>query len=307
MVHNNNNSTTTGISRVVGGAAAGFLELAVFHPVDTIIKRLMFNKGPSTVTMAGLGGGNVTITNYSSIIFRDQSNASTLQKYKSLFPGFKFALGYKVLQRTYKFGGQPVVYDAINSTPLKQFAHNNIGDVYGKVLVNGIAGAILGVGEVILLPLDVLKIKMQTNPNMKISLLNMKIKELYKGGGWTMARNGPGSFALFGTSAFITHSLLGVRNAKEQTFLQTTIASCGGAAASIIIAQPLDVIKTRIQGKAFGAAHESGFNMITNMIKTEGISSFSNGLLPKLLTIGPKLAFSLTVAQYIMYSIQNKF
>lgn len=53
-----------------------------------------------------------------------------------------------------------------------------------------------------LLPLDVLKIKMQTNPeSIKgrgfIKLITEEgIASLYRGWGWTMARNAPGSFAV---------------------------------------------------------------------------------------------------------------
>lgn len=59
-----------------------------------------------------------------------------------------------------------------------------------------------GIGEVVLLPLDVLKIKMQTNPEAikgrgLFKLITEEgIASLYRGWGWTMARNAPGSFAV---------------------------------------------------------------------------------------------------------------
>jgi hypothetical protein len=59
-----------------------------------------------------------------------------------------------------------------------------------------------GIGEVVLLPLDVLKIKMQTNPEAikgrgLVKLVTEEgIASLYRGWGWTMARNAPGSFAV---------------------------------------------------------------------------------------------------------------
>jgi hypothetical protein len=54
----------------------------------------------------------------------------------------------------------------------------------------------------VLLPLDVLKIKMQTNPEAFrgrgiVKLISDEgIASLYKGWGWTMGRNAPGSFAV---------------------------------------------------------------------------------------------------------------
>jgi hypothetical protein len=62
--------------------------------------------------------------------------------------------------------------------------------------------SLTGIGEVVLLPLDVLKIKMQTNPDalrgrgfFKL-ITDEGIASLYRGWGWTMARNAPGSFAV---------------------------------------------------------------------------------------------------------------
>lgn len=61
--------------------------------------------------------------------------------------------------------------------------------------------SLTGMGEVVLLPLDVLKIKRQVNPSAFRSRSFARIiveegKSLYNGWGWTMARNIPGSFAV---------------------------------------------------------------------------------------------------------------
>jgi hypothetical protein len=49
-----------------------------------------------------------TLSNLNKIIFKHKADASVFRKATSLFPGLGFAAGYKILQRTYKFGG--VVY-----------------------------------------------------------------------------------------------------------------------------------------------------------------------------------------------------
>ena len=61
--------------------------------------------------------------------------------------------------------------------------------------------SLTGIGEVALLPLDVLKIKRQVNPEAfrGRGVLRIFVDEgfgLYRGWGWTMARNAPGSFAV---------------------------------------------------------------------------------------------------------------
>lgn len=61
--------------------------------------------------------------------------------------------------------------------------------------------SLIGIGEIVLLPLDVLKIKRQTNPEAFRGRGLFKIiadegMGLYRGAGWTAARNAPGSFAV---------------------------------------------------------------------------------------------------------------
>jgi len=61
--------------------------------------------------------------------------------------------------------------------------------------------SIIGIGEIVLLPLDVLKIKRQTNPEAfrgrgVVRIVRDEGFGLYRGWGWTAARNAPGSFAV---------------------------------------------------------------------------------------------------------------
>lgn len=90
------------------------------------------------------------------------------------------------------------------------------------------------------------------------------------------------------------------------------VASIGGAVASIAVASPLDVVKTRIQGAKFDS-NISGMTIIRDMVRTEGVGAFFKGLTPKviqsdrpeltrsqILVVGPKLVFSYTLAQSLI-------
>lgn len=64
-----------------------------------------------------------------------------------------------------------------------------------------IGSSIIGIGEIFLLPLDVLKIKRQTNPESFrgrgiVAIIKDEGFGLYRGWQWTAARNAPGSFAV---------------------------------------------------------------------------------------------------------------
>ena len=131
--------------------------------------------------------------------------------------------------------------------------------------------------------------------------LNVCKRRECSGAGWTAARNAPGSFALFGGNALVKESIFKLKNHKDATVFQDFCASIGGATASITIAAPLDVIKTRIQNRDFRHP-ESGVVILRRLLAEEGVSAFFKGLTPKLMVVGPKLVFSMTVAnQMIVY------
>lgn len=157
MAHHNEQKGSY-FSKIIGSGIAGFFELILFHPVDTISKRLMSNQQK-------LVGGSwaVTAQNLNGVIFASYNSPSVIEKYLSLFSGISFALAYKVSQRVYKFGGQPIVHDLLERKLGRSFG-SIFGDKHGKVLLESTAGALIGIGEVILLPFDVLKIMKQTNP-----------------------------------------------------------------------------------------------------------------------------------------------
>jgi len=102
-----------------------------------------------------------------------------------------------------------------------------------------------------------------------------------------------GSFALFGGSAFVKDHVFGLKKYSDATFFQDSMASVAGACASITVAQPLDVIKTRIQARHFDDK-TSGMTILRNMVANEGFGAFFKGLTPKVVVVGPKLVFSFT-------------
>jgi hypothetical protein len=109
-------------------------------------------------------------------------------------------------------------------------------------LISACAGSIIGIGEVALLPLDVLKIKVQTGTVVSMDLIKSEgVRGLYRGATWTAARNAPGSFALFGGAAFAKDAM-DVVDHRKATFLQNFVASIAGAVASIAISAPVCLI-----------------------------------------------------------------
>ncbi|KAI9197342.1 mitochondrial carrier domain-containing protein [Polychytrium aggregatum] len=287
-------------ARFLGAGCSGVLELLCFHPVDTVAKRLMNNQQKVFTSGQSFAESSAILN---KVIFKDAAAKSGFSKYISLFPGLGYAAGYKVMQRVYKFGGQPFVNDYLNKNHKGVF-QETFGDRYAKAVMHATAGSLIGIGEIVLLPLDVLKIKMQTNPQIfqGKGLFQVFYDEgfgLYRGATWTAARNAPGSFALFGASAVTKEYVFGLEDYSKATFVQNFCSSIAGAVASITVSAPLDVVKTRIQARSKDQV-EAGWTIVGKMIRNEGLGSFFKGLTPKILIVGPKLVFSFTIAQQLI-------
>ena len=78
--------------------------------------------------------------------------------------------------------------------------------------IENLRRSLTGIGEVVLLPLDALKIKRQVNPEAFrgrgfVRIFMEEGTTLYRGWGWTMARNAPGSFAVRPTAEHLCSKL----------------------------------------------------------------------------------------------------
>jgi len=292
-------------SRILGGSISGVLEIACFHPVDTVAKRLMSNTktvfGEGVAFKDGLG-------NLSRVVFGKSYELGFFGRWKSLFPGVSFGAAYKILQRTYKYGGQPILKDWMKKHYGKNYTAA-FGEKSGKDMMSATSGSLIGLGEIVLLPLDVLKIKAQTNPAVLqgrgvVEIFRSEGMALYRGWNWTAARNMPGSFALFGANSFMYTRVFQIDGPSQATGMQITLASLAGGITSIAVSSPLDVIKTRIQNKPFDDPR-SGASLVKDLIREEGTHAFFKGLTPKLGLIGPKLVFSFAIAQKLTAKFQE--
>ena len=110
-----------------------------------------------------------SIVYFLNVIFPDKN----ISKINSLYSGVRFGMGYKILQRTYKYGGRSIL-------------NNKIKMFENKTLNNAFTGSLIGAGEIILLPFDIFKIRMQTNPSLMkgknvLDLFQQEGLKLYRG------------------------------------------------------------------------------------------------------------------------------
>jgi hypothetical protein len=298
--HNDSSVSIVTILKESFGAAsmAGLIETTTFHPFDTMSKRLQKNVGPLRVDGETLGQG------FARVALRVTPESTMPQVMGGLYSGLGWGLGYKFFQRGFKIGLQK---------PLQKEIQHAYGDefesLFGKranVVTQGIAGMILGVGEIALLPLDAYKIKSQTNKAayQGMSVLDIARKEnLFKGMGLTIMRNSIGSFALFAVPELLKTEVMGYDTDSKVPLLSNIALKGAGAIASIVIASPPDVVRTRVLSeKAKVSSVRLGFNMFVN----EGVGAFFKGSLMKVIMQGPKLAFAMCITDGIVDYLKER-
>lgn len=276
---------------LLSSSIAGLAEIYLFHPLDTVVKRLQTDKTAKTEKKKK--GWNETIFG------EEAKDKPLIAKYRNLLPGLESAVAYKVIQRSYKFGLQPIVRDVIAGA---------FGPSSSSFLSEAVAGSIVGAGEVALLPLDALKVKMQASAEARrrgvVAIAREEgVARLYSGALWTIARNVPGSFALFGVSWAVKSAVFGLggaggrRGVKKATLGQHFVASLAGSVASILVSAPMDTVKTRIQvdGKA----------SVSRIVREEGVLGLWKGTSVKLAMTAPKLVFTMTFSGWLSAAIQN--
>ena len=289
----NNNSV---YPKLIGSGFAGILESLIFHPADTISKRLMSNQDNLIVS-----GKN---SNLKKILLQTQINDTVKSQMRGLYNGLGFSLMHRFTQRMYGYGGQPI---------LKQYIENNYlpETRYQRIRNEWLSGALIGFGETIFMPFDLLKIKKQTNVgafnnrSMIKIIREEKINNYFKGAAITSGRNFIAMGNFFMINSIVREFIFNKHDPWNLTFTQYVFSSTCASFCSITSSSPFDVIKTRVQNKDFGKKSNS-LMVVKDIIKNEGIGAFYKGLGTKLITIGPKIVFTYSITQYFISSMQQK-
>lgn len=103
-------------------------------------------KQHSETQVVMLSSPATTVSNLNTAIFRNAATESFGNKAISLFPGVGYGAAYKILQRVYKFGGQPVVLDYMTKKYGADF-DERFGHKTGRTLLSATSGSLIGIGE----------------------------------------------------------------------------------------------------------------------------------------------------------------
>lgn len=280
-------------AKLAGSGTAGILEATLFHPTDTISKRLMSNKKPVVVF-----GKN---SNILQILLHTDKTPNTsynpARHIQSLYNGFGFSLTHRFIQRMYGYGGQPI---------LREYAkqQTNAKTKKERIFCDWYTGALIGFGETLFMPFDLLKVKKQTNPACfkNRSFYNIikheSPREYFKGAPITTLRNTVGMGNFFTASAVIRECYYDKQDTHDMSMRQYVFISLCSSFVSLTTSSPFDVVKTRVQNKDFGASSNS-VTVVYNIMRYEGPQAFFKSLLTKYFTIGPKIVFTYSMSLYL--------
>ena len=280
------------VLKIATAGACGTLEMSSLHPVDTAAKRLMVHKSRLN-----------SVDAFTDAVFGEASKSSFRKRVGGLYPGANVATGYTVCSRAYKFGTQPILKGVLEEKCGSQF-RTRFDRSNAEIMLNGAAGSLCGVGEVVFLPLDTIKVKsqLQCDDLKKKSLSRVFLEagpaKLYRGVGWAVARNAPGSFVLFGLNTAVQSFMRREDLETTPTLLQEAAGSVAGVAGSTLITNPVDVVKTRLQATPLGE-ETTGVKIAAFLLRNEGASAFLKGIGPRLLLTGPKVALTMTLVQHL--------
>lgn len=284
---------------ILAAGIAGLMETFLFYPGDTAAKRIQKKIG--TIYQPGASYRS----EFAKTIFDNPPvNASFFSKWRSLYAGLSWGFLYKFCQRSYKFGCQPLVQKQLEDNYATDFQQTFGAN--SKTMLHAAAGGIIGVGEVALLPIDVIKIKCQTNNATYQSMGTLDIlraENIFKGISITMLRNMIGSSVLFGVPYVIRSFVFNLEADQKPTVYQHSASSVVSAIASIWVTAPIDVVKTRLQASR---EEKSALTIACNMFRTESVFAFFKSTGTKILMQAPKLAFAITTAQVLTDKLSEK-
>jgi hypothetical protein len=253
------------------------------HPWDTVSKRLQVNTGAA------------------NMIFLRQA-------IRKPYAGLGWAAGYKAVQWGGKLAAfKPVKYQL--GRFLKEPLNNAMGPTGGKYALAGLSGAIVGSLEAcVVLPVDSMKVLKQTNPDAikgnSVKFFTNNYLSLYRGLTATIARNAPGSALLLGGTDIGRQMVEQHNKGNSMSFFQNLLVSSSAAFLSIGGTYPVDLIKTRMQSD-FGG-QKSMRETVLNIARSEGISGFWRGIVPKLSGAGPKLALQMVVFNFALDYLEKR-
>lgn len=274
------------ISYLVAGWISGLFD-STLHPLDTIAKRFQQH-----------GSIPKSYPERFSVIF--PNNVTGFRAFTSLYAGYVPSVLHKFTIRGIIFGSQPYLENFVKTNFGTQI-EARVGKKHSTIFQHFIVGAGLGAIEGGFLPVDKLKIKKQLgSTETMLSILKKEKWQMYNGLTITAIRNIQGLSTLFGVTEFVKKTFF--HQEPELTWKHNLCASFIASIATIIVTNPADCLKTRLQ-------NSDGRGRIRDAAKVlmkEGPKCLVKGITPRLVNLGPRFMVGKTIVDTLTPKIDKK-
>lgn len=286
--HHDNRQDTYGLIATYLAAASGAcIQTTGMHPLDTVAKKLQNHINVKTFLSDRV---NVSKKIY-SILYPTPTS--------SLWDGYKAAITYRVVAGAATFGTQKQI-QAYLSREYAPAISCITGETYQSAATHALAGAVFAPVEVLFLPLDRWKVLRQVgNMTPMLTLIQTEGRYLYTGAAVTCVRNCMAFPVMFGVSDWSKQYL---SKTETATLSQCFLSACAGAVGAVVVSNPTDVIKTRMQAHTHHSSSgkpRTAMHIASDLYRTEGIAGFRRGLTPRLAAIVPRLTFIKTITDQL--------
>lgn len=272
----------------LSGGITGGLEICITYPTEFV--KTMQQLYPEYSKMGSVGCVKETVAKHG---------------FSGLYRGLSCLLFFSIPKSAVRFGSKEALDTYIFT---KTSAFNSF-----------VSGACAGACEALLVvtPMETLKVKLihdRLKPEPKYSGFIHGVKSIYAAEGWHGVYKGPVPTIIKQSSnQAIRFTVYGeVKKFLETTFpgspltLQTIVAGGIAGAASVFGNNPIDVVKTNMQGLDSGK-YKGTVDCFVQIAKTEGLRGFYKGTVPRLARVVADVAITFTLFEHIRIILDKVF
>ncbi|KAI8069363.1 mitochondrial carrier domain-containing protein [Gongronella butleri] len=276
----------------IAGAIAGVSEILLFYPLDVVKTRAQISSGASVSILQSI----------KSIVAKEGP--------ATLYRGIAAPIFVEAPKRATKFAANEQ-YTALFK---KMFGLEKV--TQSLAIATGVSAGITE--AVLIVPFELVKIRMQDPKNATkytstMGAVKTIIKQegalaLYNGLEATMWRHALWNGGYFGT-IFKVKDMLPAPTSKNEQLRNNFIAGTIGGTVGTMLNNPLDVVKSRIQGYSGEGPKKYNWAVpsLAIVAKEEGVAALYRGFAPKLLRLGPGGGVLLVVFETVTSFMRKNF
>eukprot|EP01064_Diplonema_japonicum_P024304 TRINITY_DN3484_c0_g3_i1.p1 TRINITY_DN3484_c0_g3~~TRINITY_DN3484_c0_g3_i1.p1 ORF type:complete len:282 (+),score=26.89 TRINITY_DN3484_c0_g3_i1:76-921(+) len=266
------------LTSLIAGAATGAVECFVTYPTEYLKTHLQ------------LGGGK-----YKGLV---DCASQTVKKHGfiGLYRGMSVLLAGSIPK-------QAIRWSAFEQSAVVLRDENGLLSTQRRVLCGAVAGAVEG--AFVVTPSETIKTAFITDQRGEQKFKSLihgtrsiyssyGFSGLYKGAVPTMMKQATNQAVRFPAQYLALSALAGSSPQKRSSPVYNGLAGVVAGIVSVLVTQPIDLVKTRMQGPMSGK-YNSTLHCLATVVSTEGAKVLYSGTIPRMLRVGANVGLTFTI------------